>query len=164
MAKNKQKIKKLANKNNILGIVIISGLVIIVGYLAYLSMIPVNADFPMFGAPSNIYIKTISTDSGSVFASQSVKGGKNGGAPTGIHNPPITVTKGNLISIHFINEDSGTTNFDHQHDLNIDEFNVHSNFLNHLQAQTITFFADKQGTFDYYCSIHPEMKGKITVT
>ena len=61
-------------------------------------------------------------------------------------------------------QDRGITNIDHQHDLNIDEFNVHSNFLNKLQAQTITFYADKQGTFDYYCSIHPEMKGKITVT
>jgi plastocyanin len=24
--------------------------------------------------------------------------------------------------------------------------------------------ADKIGTFDYYCSIHPDMKGVITVT
>ena len=163
LAKNKQKIKKVAGRANILGIVIIAAILIGVSYFAYLSMIPVNADFPMFGAPTNIYIKTISTSDESVFASQSLKGGKNGGAPDGIHNPTITVSKGNLVSIHFINEDTGVTNIDHQHDLNIDEFNVHSNFLNHFQAQTITFFADKQGTFDYYCSIHPEMRGKITV-
>jgi plastocyanin len=164
LAKSKQKTKKLSSKNNILGIGIITAIVIVVSYFAYSAMIPVNADFPMFGMPTNVYIKTISTDAGSVFASQSVKGGKNAGAPNGIHNPTFTVSKGNLISIHFINEDRGITNIAHKHDLNIDEFNVHSNVLNHFQAQTITFFADKQGTFDYYCSIHPEMRGKIIVT
>lgn len=163
LAKNKQKIKKLPSRGKVLGIGVTTAIVIAVGYFGYLSMIPVNADFPMFGMPTNIYIKTISAPDGSVFASQSVKGGRNGGAPNGIHNPSFTVAKGNLVSIHFINEDRGITNFDHKHDLNIDEFNLHSNVLNHFQAQTITFFADKQGTFDYYCSIHPEMRGKITV-
>lgn len=163
LAKNKQKIKKFSIRNNILGIGIITAIVIAVGYFGYLSMIPVNGDFPMFGSPTNIYIKTISTSEGSVFSSQSVKGGKNGGTPNGIHNPTYTVSKGNLVSIHFINEDTGITNLDHKHDLNIDEFNVHSKVLNHLQAQTITFFADKQGTFDYYCSLHPEMRGQIKV-
>lgn len=163
MGKNKQKVKKFYDKSNILGIGIIGAIVITVGYIAYTAMIPVNADFPMFGSPTNIYIKTISTPDGSVFASQSVKGGRNGGTPSGIHNPSITVSKGNLVSIHFINEDTSTTNFDHSQDLNIDEFSVHSNVLNHFQAQTITFFADKQGTFEYYSSIHPEMRGVIIV-
>jgi len=163
LGKSKQKTKKFYNKSNILGIGILGGILIIVGYVAYMAMIPVNADFPMFGSPTNIYIKTISTPDGSVFASQSVKGGRNGGTPNGIHNPSITISKGNLISIHFINEDTSTVNFDHKHDLNIDEFNVHSNILNHIQAQTITFFADKQGTFEYYCSLHPQMRGEIIV-
>jgi len=163
LAKNKQKVKRFYEKSNILGIGIIGAIVITVGYFAILSMIPVNADFPMFGSPTNIYIKTISTPEGSVFSSQSVKGGRSGGTPTGIHNPSIIVSKGNLISIHFINEDSSTTNFNHSHDLNIDEFNVHSKVLKHIQAQTITFFADKQGTFEYYCSLHPEMRGEIKV-
>lgn len=163
LAKNKQKIKKLSSTGNIKGIVIIAAIVIAVGYFAYTSMIPVNADFPMFGSPTNLYIKTISAPDGSVFASQSVKGGKNGGTPNGIHNPAFTVSKGNLVSIHFINEDRDTADFDHRHDLNIDAFNVHSKMLNHIQAQTITFYADKQGTFDYYCSLHPQMKGQIKV-
>jgi plastocyanin len=164
LAKIKQKTKHLPSRGTILGIGVTTAIVITVGYIGYLSMIPVNADFPIFGSPTNIYIKTISTPDGSVFSSQSMKGGKNGGSPNGLHNPSYTVSEGNLVSIHFINEDTGQSNFDHKHDLNIDEFNVHSNVLNHFQAQTITFFADKQGTFDYYCSIHPEIRGKIIVT
>ena len=163
MAKNKQKVKKFSSSGNLKGIAIIAAIVIAVGYFAYVSMIPVNADFPMFGSPTNIYIKTISTPDGSVYASQSVKGGKNGGTPNGIHNPTFTVSKGNLVSIHFINEDRDSANFDHRHDLNIDEFNVHSKILNHIQAQTITFYADKQGTFEYYSSLHPQMRGLIKV-
>jgi plastocyanin len=27
----------------------------------------------------------------------------------------------------------------------------------------ITFIVDKDGTFEYYCSIHPEMRGKVVV-
>lgn len=163
MAKNKQKVKKFYNKSNIIGIGILGAIVIIVGYIGYTSMIPVNADFPMLGSPTNVYIKTISTPDGSVYASQSAKGGRNGGTPNGIHNPSIIVSKDSLVSIHFINEDTDTANVDHRHDLNIDEFNVHSNVLNHFQAQTITFFADKQGTFDYYSSLHPQMRGEIIV-
>jgi len=163
LKKNKQKLGKYKTKNNILGIGILVAIIFAVGYFGYLSMIPVNADFPMFGSPTNVYIKSISTTDGSVFASQSVKGGRNGGTPNGIHNPEFTVSKGNLVSIHFINEDTGTSNIDHKHDLNIDEFNVHSNVLDHFQAQTITFVADKIGTFEYYCSLHPQMRGEIIV-
>ncbi len=32
-----------------------------------------------------------------------------------------------------------------------------------LKLKTITFFADKKGTFEYYCTIHPEMKRIIEV-
>jgi hypothetical protein len=164
LAKNKQKTKTLPNKGTILGVGVIAAIVAALCYFALVSMIPVNGDFPVFGAPTNIYIKTITTDDGtSVFASQSIKGGKTGGAPSGSHNPTIMVTKGNLISIHLINEDQGTLNYNHKHNFNIDEFNVHSNDLDHRQTQTITFLADKQGTFDYYNSLHPEMKGKIIV-
>ena len=98
-----------------------------------------------------------------MFTSQSTRGSKNPSSPSGSYYPTLTVQKGNLVSLHFINEDRGIVNYNPQHDLNIDEFNVHSNLLGKFQAQTITFIADKQGTFDYYCSIHPEMRGKIVV-
>lgn len=164
MAKDKQKTKILPKKGTLFGIIIGTVIVVAIGYFAIVSMIPVNGDFPVFAAPTNIYIKTISTDDGSsVFASQSIKGGKSAGAPSGSHYPTLVVSKENLISIHFINEDRETINFNHKHSLNIDEFNVHSNDLDHGQAQSIMFLADKQGTFDYYDSIHPEMRGKIVV-
>ena len=164
MPKNKQKTTILPKKGTIFGIVIVSAIIALVGYFAIVSMIPVNGDFPVFAAPSNIYLKTISTNDGkSVFASQSIKGGKNGGGPNGNHYPTLFIYQGNLVSIHIINEDIGTINYNHKHNFNIDEFNVHSNDLEHRQTQTITFLANKQGTFDYYDSIHPEMRGKIVV-
>jgi plastocyanin len=160
LAKNKQKNKKLPSRGTILGICVMTVVVVAIGYFAISSLIPVNADFPVFEAPTNIYIKSISTNDGkSVFSSQSAKGGKTGGAPSGTHYPTYTVHKGNLVSIHFINEDQAND----IHNLNIDEFNVHSNNLNHFQAQSIMFLADKQGTFEYYDSIHSEMRGKIVV-
>lgn len=164
MAKIKQKNKAPNKKNTVFGIGIVVVIVAVIGYFAINSMIPVNADYPVFAAPTNVYIKTISTDDGkSVFASQSLKGGKSAGAPTGTHYPTLVVSKGNLVSIHIINEDKETVNFNHAHNFNIDEFNVHSKNLNPLEAQSITFLADKQGTFDYYDSNHSEMRGKIVV-
>jgi len=164
VAKNKQKTKSIPKKSTIFGIMIGAAIIVAIGYFALVSMIPVNGDFPVFGAPTNIYLKTISIEDGSsVFASQSIKGGKNGGGPNGNHYPTLYVSKGNLVSIHFINEDGSLANYNHKHNLNIDEFNVHSNDLDHRQTQSITFLADKEGTFDYYDSIHPEMRGKIVV-
>ena len=163
--KNKQKTKTPPKKGTIFGIMIGVAIVVTVGYFAVVSMIPVNADYPVFAAPTNLYIKTIATqDSGSVFASQSTKGGKTGGGPSGSHYPTLYASKGNLVAIHFINEDTRVeANYNHKHNLNIDVFNVHSKDLDNREAQTITFLADKQGTFEYYCSLHPEMKGKIVV-
>jgi len=163
MGKKRQKTTMFPKKGTLLGISITVVIVGAIGYFAIISMTPVNADFPMFAAPTNIYIKTISTPDGSVFTSLSTRGSKNPSSPSGSYYPTLTVQKGNLVSLHFINEDSGVVNYNPQHDLNIDEFNVHSNVLGKFQAQTITFVADKQGTFDYYCSIHPEMQGKIVV-
>jgi plastocyanin len=40
---------------------------------------------------------------------------------------------------------------------------VHSNNLGYFQSQSITFIANKVGSFPYYCTIHPEMKGTVIV-
>jgi plastocyanin len=40
---------------------------------------------------------------------------------------------------------------------------VHTRDLNYFESQTIDFVPDKAGHFEYYCSIHSEMKGVITV-
>ena len=66
-----------------------------------------------------------------------------------------------IVGQLMINEDSETHS---AHNLNVDAFNVHTKDLGYFQSQTITFIANKNGTFPYYCTIHPEMKGLIHVS
>lgn len=160
---NKMKKTKQTSKNpfkKILVIGIIAAIVIAAGYLAVISSIPVNGTVPVFEAPENKYIKALYDEkSGYVYAVQSVKGGKSNPNANSV-SPPIVAVKDQLVSIHFINEDKTP---DSKHNINIDEFNVHSNSLGYFQSQSITFIADKPGEYDYYCTIHPEMHGKLTV-
>ena len=72
----------------------------------------------------------------------------------------IHVLKGTMVVLHVINKDQDT---DTLMDLNIDEFNVHTNHLGHSQSQTISFLADKEGTFTYYSNLHHEMNGTIII-
>jgi len=140
-------------------VLIISGL----GVLGVSALTPVNSDHIVFQAPHNVYIKSIKTPDGRYhFASQSIKGSKT---PTsiGTPEPTISVAKDSLVTLHFINEVRAVTNSLGVHNLNIDEFNVHSMDLHYFGTQSITFLADKAGTFDYYCSIHPEMRGRLVV-
>jgi plastocyanin len=100
---------------------------------------------------------------GNVYTSQLTGTAKilNSGAGSKIrYNPTITLNQGKTLSIHLINEDSEKHS---KHNLNIDEFGIHTKDLGYFQTQTVTFTANKAGTFNYYCSIHPEMTGKITV-
>ena len=145
--------------------VIISG----VGIAGYKSMIPTNGNTPVFGIPINHFIKAkYSERSGYAWVSMSsssskgLKSSGRGGGGTGAAtiNPSYTLGKGGLQSMHVVNEDYETHS---KHNFNIDEFNVHSNDLTYTQSQTLTFIADKSGTFHYYCSIHPEMKGDIVI-
>lgn len=138
---------------------IISG----VGVFSYKSMIPVNGSTPIFGVPNNHFIKaTHSTSSGYHWlsvSSGSVKSMRSGGGGN-VENPQYDFSKGGLETIHVINEDYTTHS---THNFNIDDFNVHTKDLGYYETQTMTFLADKTGTFQYYCTIHPEMKGEITV-
>jgi hypothetical protein len=128
-------------------------------YYMWTSSIPVNGTSPVFATASNVYIKAIHTDQGYAFDEQSTKTGKKSLTGTNI-DPSIHIQKGTLISLHVINEDKDTGS---PHDLNIDAFNVHTKHLKYFEAQSINFLADKEGTYPYYSSIHPEMKGTITV-
>ncbi|MDP2641906.1 MAG: cupredoxin domain-containing protein [bacterium] len=58
----------------------------------------------------------------------------------------ITVDNGDTVQIT-------VKNIGGVHDLKIDEFNAATRTLNSGEEQTITFVADKTGTFEYYCSI-----------
>ena len=121
---------------------------------------PVNSSVPVFSPASNIYILGIhDPNQGYVYDQESTRQGKKT-VSNGVIDSSIHVQQGTLVALHFINEDKDTNT---QMDLNIDEFNVHTKPLNYFQAQTITFIANKGGSYSYYSTIHPEMKGTITV-
>lgn len=138
-----------------------AGIVSLLGYAGIHSLIPVNGTVPVFAAPRNSFIKaTHSQQTGYYFLSQSaggVKGSRGGSASV---NPVYYLKKGSLESVHLINEDYDTHS---KHNFNIDQFKVHTKDLGYFESQTITFIADKVGTFEYYCTIHPEMRGTVTV-
>jgi hypothetical protein len=172
--KNNSEDKFLFTKNTIIVIGIIVSLVSVITYFGIKSMIPVNGNSPVFGAPKNNFVKAShNPQSGYIFVGQSAGGarksfiptgrGINGNSGTGTNATGLTLylSKGGLESIHFINEDYDTHS---KHNFNIDEFKVHSKDLGYFQSQIITFIVDKNGTFEYYCSIHPEMKGQVVVT
>lgn len=141
---------------------IIAAVVSLISITAYKSMIPTNGAAPVFGIPNNHFVKAkYSPGSGYVWvsiSSGSIKGARSGGG--GVTNPQYVFNRGGLQSMHVINEDYETHS---THNFNIDELNIHSRDLAYSDSQTITFAADKPGTYHYYCSIHPEMRGDITV-
>jgi plastocyanin len=147
---------------------IIAAIISGVGIAGYKSMIPTNGNTPVFGIPINHFIKAkYSAGSGYAWVSMSSSsskglnsGGRGGGVTAAAVSPSYVFVKGGLQSMHVVNEDYETHS---KHNFNIDEFNVHSKDLTYTQSQTITFVADKSGTFNYYCNIHPEMKGDIIV-
>ncbi|MGE0243564.1 MAG: cupredoxin domain-containing protein [Nitrososphaeraceae archaeon] len=164
--KNNKKNKITSKKIIIIGISFtIIGLIIYGGITSLKSF---NGNF-LLSPPRNFFMKaTYVPNEGNVYTSQSTGtakllnsgAGNRGGLSTG-HNPTIMLNQGHSLSIHLINEDSETHS---KHNLNIDEFGVHTQDLGYFQTQTVTFTANKTGTFNYYCSIHPEMKGKIIIT
>ena len=164
--------KKKKNNNNknritpkkilVIGILFtVTGLIIYGGINSLKSF---NGNF-LLSPPRNFFMKaTYLPNEGNVYTSQSTGTAKilnSGAGSRGLgHNPTITLNQGNTLSIHLINEDSEKHS---KHNLNIDEFGIHTKDLGYFQSQTVTFTANKTGTFNYYCSIHPEMTGKITV-
>lgn len=150
------------SRRRIITYAVIATVISIVGYFGYSSMVPVNGTVPVLGAPSNHFIKAShSSNTGYYWLSLSsakVKGLRTSGG--NIINPTYTFNKGGLETFHIINEDFETKS---DHNFNIDEFNVHTRNLGPSESQTITFLADKTGTFEYYCTIHQGMNGTITI-
>ena len=156
--KNKAKSSPIS-KGAVITVAIMISLVAGGVYYLWTHSVPVNSTTPNFSPPSNIYILAIHTADGYSYDEQSTKTGKKSISGTNT-NPVIHVSKGTLIALHVINEDKDTGS---DQDLNIDAFNVHTKHLKYFEAQTINFVADKEGTYPYYSTIHPEMKGTITV-
>jgi plastocyanin len=144
------------------GLIIIIGvgiaIVAIVAYFGIHSLTPVNGNSPVFAAPTNTFVKaSYSPQTGYVFTSQSTSSSRNS-IGIGFNSPTITLKQGELESTHIINEDTTS-----KHNFNIDVFNVHTKNLGYFESQSITFIANKVGSFTYYCTLHPEMKGKVVV-
>ena len=163
-----QKKKNNDNKNRISPkkILVIGILFTFTGLIIYggiNSLKSFNGNF-LLSPPRNFFMKaTYLPNEGNVYTSQLTGTAKilNSGAGSKTrYNPTITLNQGKTLSIHLINEDSEKHS---THNLNIDEFDIHTKDLGYFQTQTVTFTANKAGTFNYYCSIHPEMTGKITV-
>ena len=58
----------------------------------------------------------------------------------------ITVHQGDTVTINFISSGG-------MHDFKIDEYNVATPKLSSGQTASVTFVADKTGSFQYYCSV-----------
>lgn len=156
--KNKAKSSPIS-KGTIITVAILVAAVAGGVYYLWINAVPVNGTTPVFTTASNVYILAIHNDQGYSYDEQSTKTGKKSISGTNT-NPAIHIPKGTLIALHVINEDKDTGS---DQDLNIDAFNVHTRHLKYFEAQTINFLADKEGTYPYYSTIHPEMKGTITV-
>ncbi len=138
--------------------------IIIVGVLISVGLLLFNAVTHFSGPARNSFLKmNYSPQTGYAFVSQSggtVKGLKGSGGSSVGANPTLHLSKGFPEAIHIINEDTTHS----KHNFNIDEFNIHSSDLGYFQSQIINITPNKNGTFMYYCNIHPEMKGTVIVT
>ena len=160
----RQKNKKSKySKGYIITFISICGVSALIGFFVLNSFHPVNYDGFVFESPTNIFLKALKSSDGYHYSLQSTRGGKVVPNVAG-NSPPLMVSKGNLVQIHLINEEKNESSNPSSHNLNIDEFNVHTGDLSYFQTKSVTFLADKTGTFYYYCSLHPEMKGTITVS
>src|SRR5918912_586796 len=146
------------SKGMIIGIGAAAVIISVVIYFWVNSLVPVNGNSPVFAAPTNTFIKaSYSPQSGYVFTSQSTSSARRS-IGIGYNSPTIILRQGELESIHIINEDTSS-----KHNFNIDAFKAHSKTLGYFESQSITFIANKVGSFPYYCTIHPEMKGTVLI-
>lgn len=147
------------NRNTAIGIGLAVVVISLAAYFA-INSLPTNGSMPMLTpAKNNFIVAKYYQDGGYAFVSKATTSGKKSPGASSL-NPTIHISLGSVEAIHMINEDSDSGS---KHNINIDEFNVHSRDLGYFESQAITFVADKSGTFNYYCTIHPEMKGNIIV-
>lgn len=84
-----------------------------------------------------------------------------GGSIDGVKDPTLTASVGDDVTIRMTNQDTMI------HNLYVEGYDRQSPNINPGQTTSVTFVADKQGTFAYYCSIpgHREMgmQGSVVV-
>lgn len=72
-------------------------------------------------------------------------------------NPDIIVEKNVPKKIKIINKDFV------KHDFIVDELNVNTAYLSTEQSFTTAIASKNSSTFQYYCSLHPQMRGNIII-
>jgi len=82
----------------------------------------------------------------------------NGDTDTEV-NPTLTFQPGETILVNFINEDLGMI-----HDVLFPEFGISTGGVGYGESVQFTIQPSHEGQFDYLCSIHPRMKGKILIS
>ena len=108
-------------------------------------------------APANVNVNATVNAGATVAATKefTVTGSNYAFAPK-----TLSVNKGDTVKITF-------TNAGGMHDFVIDEFNVKTERLESGDSTTVTFVADKTGSFQYYCSVGKHrsmgMWGTLTV-
>ena len=82
------------------------------------------------------------------------------GSPFKFVPAQIRVKQGDTVKVTFVNKESF-------HDFVLDEFDAKTKQLQAGSQETVTFVADKAGTFEYYCSVGNHraqgMVGKLIV-
>ncbi len=135
------------NKNLLIGIGVLLAVIV--------------AGFFLLKSPKVTY-PTSNNDSGASTAPESSVKEINISAKEFSYTPStITVNKGDSVKINFTN--NGTS----VHNLAITNFNVATNSIAPGESDSITFTADKSGSFSYFCSISGHrslgMEGTLTV-
>ncbi len=145
------------NKNIIIGIVVVVAL--IGGYAIYKNSNTLDYSYeqPPVTTPSPAPISETPAPSSAPSVKEfTVTGGNFYFSPSS-----ISVKKGDTVKITFKN--GGGT-----HDLRVDGYGVGTKVMGTAGQETVTFVADKTGSFEYYCSVgtHRQMgmRGTLTVT
>ena len=146
------------------------------GAVAVLALVVIGVfAFAKPGDRANDTDTTINSNSGPINTNTTGTSGTNIGASVGSQKVSFTVNAGNFyFRPNVLRVKQGDTveltvkNDGGVHDLKIDEFNTSTATLTKTgEMQTITFVADKKGSFEYYCSIgqHRQngMKGTLIV-
>ena len=75
-------------------------------------------------------------------------------------NPPIVIKRGQTVHLTLKNEDQSGV----YHDFEISALGVKTKLLEPGEAETLSFTANREGTFTYTCPFHPRMMmGKVIV-
>ncbi len=157
------------NNKTLVSLIVI--IVIIIGAVWYFNRPAPVVSEPIIPTPSEMATTTLPLPTGTSTVSTSTSS-----VPTATTTPKVltvtgsnfafaptqlTVKKGETVTINF--ENTGGL-----HDWKIDEFNAATKKINGGQTDSVTFVADKAGSFEYYCSVgtHRQMgmRGTLIVT